>query len=67
MEFKIGDVVQLKSGGPKMTVAAVKQDRAICVWFNGQNALHEEKSAEFLLATLKRTIHAASASVSAGS
>lgn len=33
-EFKPGDVVQLKSGGPRMTVKAVREpDEVICVWF----------------------------------
>ena len=53
MDFKTGDVVALKSGGTKMTVAAVKADRAICVWFNQREQYHEEKTAEFLIDTLK--------------
>jgi len=33
--FKPGDVVQLNSGGPKMTVAAVQSDGTLrCVWFH---------------------------------
>ena len=33
--FKPGDVVQLNSGGPKMTVEAVQSDRTLrCVWFH---------------------------------
>lgn len=33
--IKPGDVVQLKSGGPKMTVASINAGRAICEWFDG--------------------------------
>ena len=38
--FEIGDVVQLKSGGPKMTVMTKKDcgghDTAGCVWFSNE-------------------------------
>jgi uncharacterized protein YodC (DUF2158 family) len=42
-DFKAGDVVQLKSGGPKMTVEKVAnyslgdkpELKAACVWFEG--------------------------------
>ena len=42
-EFKKGDVVRLKSGGPKMTIDSVDEYgsgnksniRAICIWFDG--------------------------------
>lgn len=37
-----------------MTIAAVKQDRAICVWFNQREDVHEEKTGEFLLVTLQK-------------
>lgn len=35
MKFKIGDVVQLKSGGPKMTVSGegLMPGSVICQWF----------------------------------
>lgn len=54
MEFQDGDIVELKSGGPKMTIAAVIQERAICIWFNQREDFHEEKTGEFLLVTLKK-------------
>ena len=35
-QFKVGDVVQLKSGGPKMTVNTVLSlERVKCTWFEG--------------------------------
>ena len=38
--FKEGEIVQLKSGGPKMTVKSVsamgrKKDELLCQWFAG--------------------------------
>lgn len=34
--FKNGDVVKLKSGGPKVTVRRVEEDgEVICDWFSG--------------------------------
>lgn len=33
MEFNPGDVVQLKSGGPSMTIESVNDGIALCVWF----------------------------------
>jgi uncharacterized protein YodC (DUF2158 family) len=43
-EIKAGDVVQLKSGGPKMTVSSVDLHRqpplAYCDWFDGTTKLH---------------------------
>ncbi|MCV9960360.1 DUF2158 domain-containing protein [Pararhizobium sp. BT-229] len=32
-QFQAGDVVQLKSGGPEMTVSAVLGLEISCVWF----------------------------------
>lgn len=34
----VGDVVQLKSGGPKMTVALLKETLCKCQWFRGDEA-----------------------------
>ena len=50
MDFKIGEVVQLKSGGPLMTVDNVDPHNMInCVWFHER----EKKSDVFPAATLK--------------
>ena len=41
-DFEIGDVVQLRSGGPKMTVHSLVSDcDVVCQWFEG-NEVHEE-------------------------
>lgn len=32
-EFKIGDVVRLKSGGPAMTVGGLVDGLVRCIWF----------------------------------
>lgn len=37
MKFKIGDVVQLKSGGPEMTIDGISEDTVHCVWFNDKD------------------------------
>jgi uncharacterized protein YodC (DUF2158 family) len=47
-EFKAGDVVQLKSGGPKMTIDTIAvfsmggtHEQAKCVWFDGKKRVEE--------------------------
>jgi uncharacterized protein YodC (DUF2158 family) len=41
-DFETGNVVQLRSGGPKMTVHGLASDGdVICQWFEG-DAVHEE-------------------------
>ncbi len=46
-QFKVGDTVRLKSGGPTMTITAVGDDngkiRVWCSWFDAMN----EKNASF--------------------
>jgi len=54
-EFKVGDVVELKSGGPKMTIEVIDDygtghKQARCVWFD--KAKREATIFEF--ATLKK-------------
>ena len=63
MSFSPGDVVMLKSGGPIMTVTAVKKYtegldggaplKANCYWFNSTAAGHELKNALFDVATIE--------------
>ncbi len=55
--FAIGDVVQLKSGGPAMTVADVVEEEGICFckWFQeGSEHRDRVRSAEFPLDALQR-------------
>lgn len=44
-EFKVGDVVRLKSGGPSMTVVGFQKTHpsmASCVWFLSGEELYKE-------------------------
>lgn len=49
-EIKEGDVVMLKSGGPKMTVVSDRGDKVRCEWFK----FNEPVGAIFPKTTLKR-------------
>lgn len=42
MKFSVGDVVVLKSGGPRMTVESIdaESSKAHCVWFDKAVAKH---------------------------
>jgi len=42
--FKIGDVVQLKSGGPEMTVSKIDAEEVLCTWWSSQESDHKERS-----------------------
>jgi len=33
-QIEVGSVVQLKSGGPRMTVTSFLGDRVVCSWFD---------------------------------
>ena len=48
-KFKIGDIVQLKSGGPKMTVNSVTMETIYCAWFAGAKRESASFSAEALV------------------
>jgi uncharacterized protein YodC (DUF2158 family) len=55
--MKIGDLVQLKSGGPVMTVDYIKRDEeepdaseVSCVWFESKSP----RNMEFCLGSLKK-------------
>jgi uncharacterized protein YodC (DUF2158 family) len=50
--FKLGDVVKLKAGGPKMVVEELPEIAQVvrCAWFSG----FEKKSANFYVHTLVR-------------
>lgn len=55
--LKVGDVVELKSGGPQMTVENIAKygmgatrDKALCVWFDGKKRM----SNQFELHSLKK-------------
>ncbi len=40
--FNAGDVVRLKSGGPKMTVLAENNQTIECQWFDRNGKLHKD-------------------------
>jgi len=59
-QFKIGDVVQLKSGGPLMTIKSIlnkndafnlNNDDYVCQWFDDKNILITKP---FIHAVLKK-------------
>jgi uncharacterized protein YodC (DUF2158 family) len=51
-EFNVGDVVMLKTGGPRMTVegigSALDEKAVNCVWFNGSKRVRESFDAAVL-------------------
>jgi uncharacterized protein YodC (DUF2158 family) len=44
MQFNPGDVVRLKSGGPKMTIDSKDGEDYFCIWFDSKN---EQKQNSF--------------------
>jgi uncharacterized protein YodC (DUF2158 family) len=41
-QWKPGDIVGVKSGGPSMTVARVGPEKVFCEWFDGQSPMNGE-------------------------
>ena len=56
MDFKAGDVVMLKSGGPKMTIDKIRSgdsgNIATCVWFED----NQPKELRVSLETLQKAV-----------
>lgn len=55
LDFKKGDIVRLKSGGPEMTIEKIgqyntSQEKAQCTWFDDK----ELKSHIFVLESLEK-------------
>lgn len=46
--FEPGQIVKLRSGGPKMTVAKVEGDQVTCVWQVGDDTRRETFEAVLL-------------------
>lgn len=42
MDFKAGDVVTLKSGGPAMTIKAVEGQEVACLWYAEEDETFRE-------------------------
>lgn len=55
MAFREGDVVILRSGGPRMTVEGYEDGLVICVWFEEKT----RKSSAFKEATLQTYVRPA--------
>lgn len=50
-EIKPGDIVTLKSGGPKMTVSWIEEGSAYCQWFDPKM---EPRGESYKLVVLER-------------
>jgi uncharacterized protein YodC (DUF2158 family) len=53
-QWKPGDIVGVKSGGPSMTVARVQSEKVFCEWFDGQNPMNGEFTPAVLEARLSQ-------------
>ncbi|WP_017932283.1 YodC family protein [Robiginitomaculum antarcticum] len=41
-QFEIGQIVRLKSGGPKMTIKGADEDAWACQWFDRNGKIHND-------------------------
>lgn len=49
--FEVGEIVQLKSGGPKMTIEGQADAMVSCTWFDGGKQVRSR----FVAKTLKKS------------
>jgi uncharacterized protein YodC (DUF2158 family) len=62
MDFKPGDLVQLRSGGPRMTVQSIdkdpktQEDVVICTWFENVGKRQERQTEAFPPAVLAQAL-----------
>ena len=54
-KFEEGDIVQLRSGGPRMSLRELLGDRGRCMWFDEAGRLHEKEIPLDLLIRLRDT------------
>ena len=60
---EVGDVVQLKSGGVKMTIEEIEENGYVtCIWFEGAQTFRDK----FLQATLQKYKRTSGISVTRG-
>ena len=55
-QFTKGDVVVLKSGGPKMTIKFIEKGEAACSWFEGAKVSEASFDLEMLEAPKAMTL-----------
>ena len=48
-DFTIGQIVRLKSGGPKMTIKSADGEAWACQWFDRNGKLHNDSFPEHML------------------
>ena len=53
--IKVGDIVRLKSGGPVMDVAKIRDGQAVCHWFDEEPKAPAIKVTAFPVAALEIT------------